>query len=238
MNNLVKSVKSLKVYEWLMVVVMVVIAARAMVLAFIDPASSSNPPWLTVVNFVSAICGIFCVFLCAKACVSNFVFAIVNTVVYAIFLWYHRIFGTFWLETLFYFPMNIVSWIAWARRRDDVQPELTKSRKMTPWNWVMAICLLVLITLITHRGLVAANGSVPWLDAMTVAIGIVATILEMKRYREQYILWNITNVIALILYTVHFDPVYLTKKSIYMVMSLIGLYNWYKLNKNRNAENV
>ena len=50
------------------------------------PEVSKNPAWLTVINFVSAICGIFCVFLTAKASISNFVFAVINTFVYAVYL--------------------------------------------------------------------------------------------------------------------------------------------------------
>jgi len=34
----------------------------------------------------------------------------------------------------------------------------------------------------------------------------------------------------------HFDPVYLTKKSIYLIMAIIGLINWVKLSK-MNAAN-
>jgi len=49
-------------------------------------------------------------------------------------------------------------------------------------------------------------------------------------------LWIITDIIAVAMYIVHFDPVYLTKKSIYLIMAVIGLYNWIKLNK-RNVAN-
>jgi nicotinamide mononucleotide transporter len=35
----------------------------------------------------------------------------------------------------------------------------------------------------------------------------------------------------------HLDSVYLTKKSIYLVMAVIGLINWIRLNKDRNKSN-
>ena len=86
-QNLGKSFRSLKWYEWLMAAVMIAIAVYAMVQAFTEPSEGGNPPWLTVVNFVSAIAGIFCVFFCAKASVSNFAFGLINTVVYIVYLW-------------------------------------------------------------------------------------------------------------------------------------------------------
>ena len=41
-----------------MIAVMVAIAAQAVHAAFADPLGSKNPDWLTVINFVSAVCGI------------------------------------------------------------------------------------------------------------------------------------------------------------------------------------
>ena len=56
----------------------------------------------------------------------------------------------------------------------------------------------------------------------------------MFRYKEQYVWWIITDIIAVAMYIIHFDAVYLTKKSIYLIMAIIGLINWTKLNKERN----
>ena len=97
--------------------------------------------------------------------------------------------------------------------------------------------IVLAVMFVTHAILVKVHGNVAWLDAATVAIGIIATLLEMRRYSEQYILWLITDVIAVAMYIVQFDSVYLTKKSIYLIMAIIGLYNWRKLNKERNALN-
>ena len=236
MSNLKKSFQSMKWYEWLMAGIMVLIAAYAMVSAFADPSSSSNPPWLTVLNFISAVCGVVCIFFCAKANISNFAFGLVNTVVYTIYLWYWHIWGTMCLEMFFYFPVNIISWIIWARHRDNFELEKTKAKKLTYAQDAAVGAVVIVSTIIYHAILVRVGGNVAWLDAATVAIGIIATILEMLRYREQYVLWLITDVVAVAMFIQHFDPVYLTKKSIYLIMAVIGLINWCKLQK-RNYVN-
>ena len=46
------------------------------------------------------------------------------------------------------------------------------------------------------------------------------------------------DVIQVLMYVAHFDIVYLTKKSIYLIMAIIGIINWMKLNKERNKENI
>ena len=235
--NLKKSFKDMKWYEWLMAAIMVAIAAYAMISAFVDPSSSSNPPWLTVLNFISAVCGVVCIFFCAKANISNFAFGLVNTVVYAVYLAYWHIWGTMCLEIFFYFPINILSWIVWARHRDIYENEKTMAKKLTARQDVFVGVLVIASTVVYHAILVRVGGNVAWLDAATVAIGIIATILEMLRFREQYVLWLITDVVAVAMFIQHFDPVYLTKKSIYLIMAVIGLINWCKLQK-RNIRNA
>ena len=236
MNNLKKSLRAMKWYEWVMAAVMIVIAAHAMVTSFTNPSPTGNPPWLAVINFVSAIAGVFCIFLCAKASISNFAFAVVNTVAYIVYLAYWKIYGTMFLEIFFYFPINFISWYLWSKHRDDTQEELTKSRKLTAWQNVLVTAVIVVSGIVYHAILVSIGGNVAWLDAFTLSIGIIAVILEMFRFREQYVWWIITDIIAVAMYIVHFDPVYLTKKSIYLIMALIGLYNWAKLNR-RNRTN-
>ncbi|MBQ3827939.1 MAG: nicotinamide mononucleotide transporter [Prevotella sp.] len=230
-------IKNLTWYEWIMAAVMIGIAGYVMLSSFLEPSSSDNPTWLTVVNFVSAVAGVFCIFLTAKAHISNFVFGIVNTISYMIYLAYWQIYGTFLLEMLVYLPVSIISWVMWVRHRDRKDRALTKSKKMPKYAILLLAGIVAVSGLIYGKILEGLGDPVPMLDAYTVAIGLVAISLELLRYREQYILWLITDVIAVAMFMVHFDPVYLTKKMIYLIMAFVGLYNWCKLARERNPEN-
>ncbi len=236
MGNIIKSFKQLKWYEILMIVIMVAIAGLAVYNAIVDP-TGKTPLWLAIVNFISAIAGIVCIFFCAKANISNFIFGAVNTITYAIYLYVSKIYGTFALEVLFYLPVNFISWYIWAKHRDEVLTEKTKSKRLTRVQNIVTTILIVAGGLVYHMILVRLGGEVAWLDAFTLSIGIVAVLLEMFRFKEQYVWWIITDIIAVLIYIVHFDPVYLTKKTIYLIMAVIGLINWHKLNKERNKEN-
>lgn len=236
-ENLNKSFQELRWYEYIMGAVMIFIAARAMVLGFTTGSADGNPAWLTVINFISAVCGVICIFFTAKANISNFLFATVNTIVYAVYLVYWHIWGTAALEILFYIPMNLISWYFWAKHRDEVITQKTKARKLTLLQNAICTILVVGSAVIYHMILVKFGGEVAWFDAFTLSIGIIATILELFRFREQYVWWIITDIVSVGMYIAHFDAVYLTKRSIYLIMAVIGLYNWAKLNKERNVEN-
>ena len=258
-ERMLKSIKALKWYEWVMIVIMIAVATFSVVTSFmgynpITQKPDTNPNWLAIINFVSAIAGIMCIFLCAKASISNFVFAIINTVVYIIYLIYWKVWATAGLEIIVYFPMNIISWIIWARHRDIGENDhLTKSRKLNWWQNTLVALAIASLTVLSHFTLESLTGSswanigeawelrevFTWLDAATFSIGIVAVLLECFRYREQYVWWLITDVVAVAMYIVKtpFDPVYLTKKTIYLIMAFIGLYNWIKLQRFNNKEN-
>jgi len=271
LTRLKRSFQSLKWYEWVMIAIMTIVAAFSVVTSFmgfnpITGKTDYNPSWLAIVNFVSALAGIICIFFCAKASVSNFIFGIVNTFVYIVYLVYWGFLapeslrwatqGTLVLETVVYMPVNFISWIIWARHRDAGanKDHLTKSKKLTWWQNVIVTLAIAGVTILTRFILMDVLGLKAWaklttepvlfelgswLDAATFAIGIVAVMLEMFRYREQYVWWLITDVVAVVLYSIKtpFDPVYLTKKTIYLIMAVVGLINWIKLQKTDNPVN-
>ena len=235
-KRLGRSFRALKWYEWAMAAGMILIAVRAMVLAFRDPSADGNPPWLAVVNFVSALAGVFCVFFCAKASVSTHAFGLVNTAAYIVYLRHWQIWGTFLLELLVYLPMGVIGWIHWARHRDREQDELAAARRLAGWQNALAAAAVIAGTFLCRAVLEKAGGTVVLWDAATVAIGVTATVLQTLRYREQYAWWLVTDVVAVVMYIEHFDPVYLAKKSIYLIVAVIGLVNWIRLSR-RNEGN-
>lgn len=238
LNNLRRSFRDLKWYEWLMAAIMVAVAGYTMAMAFIDPGSTQNPGWLTVINFVSAIAGILCIFFTAKASISCCIFGIINTLAYVVFLAYWEIYGTMCLEVFIYLPFGIIQWLVWVRHRDSELTEKTLTRRLTYKQDLILAIIVATSGIVYYCILDAVGGTVPLLDAYTVAIGIVAVALSAFRYREQYILWLITDVVAVAMYIEFFDPVYLTKKSIYLIMAFVGMATWWKLNRERNAENA
>lgn len=245
MRKIGRAFRSLKWYEVIMCVVMLGISIYYAILP-----QEGTPQWLAVINFVSGLCGVVCVFFCAKANRMNFPFAVVNTVVFMIYLAYFGIWATFWLEALVYFPMNIISWVKWYRHQDDTDNLLAKSKKLTAKQHIWVAMIIVALTVLVHFALSIVAGDtwmrfavkygwsvtpMKWLDSAIFAIGIVAVVLEALRFAEQYIWWLITDVIAVAQYVLKGDPVYTAKKTIYLIEAFIGLKNWNTLAKRNRA---
>ena len=60
---------------------------------------------------------------------------------FAVIFW-----ATFWLETLVYFPMNIISWVKWYQHKDEDDALLAKSRKLTAWQHVLVTGIIIALT--------------------------------------------------------------------------------------------
>ena len=133
--------------------------------------------------------------------------------------------------------MNFVSWYFWAKHRDQEYTQKTKARRLNGWQNLLSVFVVVGSAVLYHAILVRLGGEVAWFDAFTLSIGIVATVLELFRFREQYAWWIITDIVSVGMYIAHFDAVYLTKRSIYLIMAVIGLLNWNRLHRERNTEN-
>ena len=241
MRKILTALKSLKWYETIMCIIMIVIA----VYYAIQP-DEVTPQWLAIINLISGICGVICVFLTAKANRMNFPFAVINTTVFMIYLFYFGIWATFYLELIVYFPMNIISWYKWHQHKDEEDELLAKSKKLTLLQNLIVVAGIAAIDVFVHYLLSDLAGdtwmrfakdfgwNIPvmqWLDSTIFAIGIVAVVLEMLRYTEQYVWWLVTDVVAVAQYAIKRDPVYTTKKAIYLVEAVIGLKNWNELSK-------
>ena len=237
--------RSLKWYEIIMCLIMLGIS----IYYAIQP-QEDTPQWLAVINFISGLCGILCVFFTAKANRMNFPFAIVNTTVFMIYLYYFGIWATFWLEAAVYFPLNIISWIKWYQHKDEDDKLLAKSKTLTPMQHLLVTAIIVALTALVFFTLSSVAGDtwmkfadkfgwnvtvMQWLDSAIFAIGITASVLEALRYKEQYNWWLITDVIAVAQYVLKKDPVYTTKKAIYLVEAFVGMKNWHTLSKKNTT---
>lgn len=227
-SNLKQTFRSLKWYEVAMMAVMMAVAAEQLAESLASP-EAHNPAWLAAVNFASALCGVICIFFTAKASVSACVFGIANTVAYAVYLAYWHVYGTLCLEMLVYLPVSVGQWVIWARHRDRMEARLTAVRRLDADGLLLAFFCVASGTIIYRMVLDHFGGSAALWDSLTVSIGVVAVTLSMLRYREQYILWLVTDVVAVAMFVELQDPVYLVKKSIYLIMAFVGLRNWWSL---------
>lgn len=187
----------------------------------------SEDNWL---NFLVFISGILCVVLAAKGSIWNYVIGTVNTVTYAYVAYNNGLFGELGLYILFFLPMNIVGYFMWKNHiKDDIVKMKTLNLKSI--LFVFLTTLLGCAFLGYFLSTINTQNS-PYLDGMSTIISIVATILMILRYKEQwllYIILNITTIIIWIIRTLDGSEsgiMMIVMWSAFLMNAIYGYYNW------------
>jgi len=84
------------------------------------------------------------------------------------------------------------------------------------------------------------KGSLPFIDSTSTVLSIIAMILMVRLYMEQWILWIIVDVVSIIMWVVVLmkggnDIAILIMWTAYLVNAVYGLVNWIKLYKAQGA---
>lgn len=75
------------------------------------------------------------------------------------------------------------------------------------------------------------GGRHPLLDSASTIISIIANMLMVLRYREQWLLWIVIDIITVVMWLKVQDYIMVTMWAVYLVNAFYGYYNWSKIAK-------
>ena len=189
---------------------------------------------------ISGITGILGVVLAAKGKVSTYIFATVNVAIYAFLTFQNHLYGEFMLNAFYYIPMNFIGFYLWSRHKDNESGEV-EGKKLTGKQTVIMFVIVAAVVLVYWQILSRIGGQLALIDAMSTVFSVVALIMQVARYAEQWLLWIIVNVVSVVMWLLLIgkDSSAVTMVVMwvaYLFNSVYGYYNWRKL-AARNVEN-
>lgn len=191
----------------------------------------------SLLGLISSLTGMMCVVLVAKGKIANYYFGIVQTATYAYISYTYSLFGEAMLNGLFYLPVQFIGIYMWSQNRtpQSMKGEDVKIKRLTVLGWVYVIGIAVIGSLLYAQLLHAIGGQAVRLDSAAVVLSILAQILMLKRYAEQWALWIAVNVLSISLWVVTLitqggnDINMVVMWSAFLLNSIYGYYNWTKL---------
>jgi nicotinamide mononucleotide transporter len=192
--------------------------------------------WYILLSSVSAVCGIFCVVLCAAGKRVQYYWGFVNIAAYIVIAWVNRYYGEVMLNALYYLPTQFVGMYFWKKHYNK-QSETVKAKKMRLPIVIISLVVTGLCIWGYRSVLVWLGGNATWLDSASTAFALIANLLMVMRYREQWILWIVVDIIAVIMWIIAGDPIQTVMWAIYLLNAFYGLYMWSKMNKTENVFN-
>lgn len=188
---------------------------------------------------ISGITGILGVVLAAKGKVSTYLFATINVAIYAWLTFNNHLYGEFMLNAFYYIPMNFVGFYLWSRHKDEESGDV-EGKTLTMKQLVILLITVAVVVVVYWQILSHIGGQLALIDAMSTVFSVVALIMQVARYAEQWLLWIIVNVVSVVMWGLLLgkDPSAVTMVVMwvaYLFNSVYGYINWKKLAK-KNTE--
>ena len=170
--------------------------------------------------------------LCGMGKVSNYFFGTINVLLYAIVAWNAKYYGDVMLNLFYYFPTNMIGWVAWIKHMDKEKNEVYKKR-MTWKQDVMLAFISVVGVLGYSYVLKLLGGNLPMVDSMSTVFSVIAQILMIKRFMEQWIIWIVVDIVSVIMWIAAFfnggeSIAVLIMWSVFLVNAVIMFVKWLK----------
>jgi nicotinamide mononucleotide transporter len=111
------------------------------------------------------------------------------------------------------------------------------AKKFKSWHWVATVVITIATTFILgYFGDNILGSTLSYLDALTVALSVIAQLLMVWRYREQWIIWIVIDVSSLIMFIILGQWSMVAMYTAWTANAIYGWYNWSKLNKMQNMK--
>lgn len=192
--------------------------------------SATGTKWLEwqslVVNWLvspaSAITGVLCVVLSAKGKLSNWIWGLVNSVLYGAVAWISGYYGDWLINWFFFIPTQFLILVIW---KGNLRKHSTIVRMKRLGLWIFPLLAIAgLVTFEFARFLVSVDSFFtdalkrnsfvyanfdrlsgwsllgPVLDSSTVVLQLVAQFLMIAMFAEQWIFWILTNVVTIVIW--------------------------------------
>lgn len=213
-------------FEWAMVLAVIGFTT------YFSIINTTNTALYLIIDAIAAISGILCVVLCAKGKKSQYIWGLLNVVGYVIIAWINKYYGEVMLNALYYLPSQFIGYYLWNKHTNKETNDV-EGNKLNLTKSILLVVICTIGILLYKLVLDALGGQGTLLDSASTTISIFANLLMMLRYREQWLLWIIIDIVTVIMWILAGDLIMVTMWSVYLVNAFYGYYNWTKISKER-----
>lgn len=157
----------------------------------------------TAMGIISATTGVACVVCTGKGKLSAYIFGMVNTLLYAIIAYKAQFYGEVMLNVIYYFPMQFYGIYVWSKHMNAETHEVEKKEMKFKGKLILGASVLG-ATIGYGYLLKLMGGALPYIDALSTVVSVVAMIVSIKMYAEQWILWIIVDIVTVIMWAIAF----------------------------------
>lgn len=158
----------------------------------------------TLMGIISATTGVACVVCTGKGKLSAYIFGVVNCVLYAIISYKAKLYGETMLNVFYYIPMQFVGFYIWSK---NMNKETHEVKKIHMKNHTRVLWLFVMIGATVGYGFILKKlgDAMPFVDSFTTVSSVVAMIVSVKMYSEQWWIWILVDIFSVYMWWTNFS---------------------------------
>ena len=194
-----------------------------------------------VCTVIATVTGMFNLLLVAKGKILNYFFALISNLAYAYVCYKQGIYGQFLLFAFWFFPMQFYGFYVWTKPHNtNENNDIVTNRLNNYQKIILVIGILIASSAYGYfilRGYFSQQvGLIP--DSLTGVVSVVAIVLMVKAYVEQWVLWIVINILSTVIWCQQYlsgdggGVAFLVMWVIYLINSIYGYINWKKLNSS------
>lgn len=174
--------------------------------------------------FVSGIAGIISVVQCSQRRMPFYFWGFLQIATFSIICYQEHLYGKLF-ENAFYVCTMIWGIFIWNKNKSE---DLVNPRKLDLYLWLNIITKLVLGSVVSVVVLNRIGGSNPMLDGITTMTAIIAQLLMVFRYREQWIFWLVVDLLCFSLFLGQKNYCMAAQYAFWSVNCVYGFFKWSK----------
>ncbi|MCF0190853.1 MAG: nicotinamide mononucleotide transporter [Marinilabiliaceae bacterium] len=184
----------------------------------------------TSLRIICGACGAISVVLAGKGKLSCYLFGTAQRLIYAYIAYGAMYYGEVMLNVLYFFPLEFYGVYEWYRHMNYETHEVKKRRMSVSQRWIV-VGVVIVATIVYGIFLKYLNGKLPYVDSLSTIVSIVAMIVTIKMYMEQWLLWMFINAVTVgmwiyDIYTGGQNIAILLMWSVYLINSVIMFFKW------------
>jgi len=156
----------------------------------------------TVWGIISAVTGVLYTLLAGKGKLLAYVFGLVNCILYAWISFGVKLYGETILNAFYYLPMMFVGFFSWKKNMDG---QSVKKRHMTQRGRLWLVAAIAVFTVGFGLVLRYMGDALPFVDSFTTVSSVIAMIVSVQRYSEQWWIWLGVNALSVYMWWTRFD---------------------------------
>lgn len=183
-------------------------------------------------GIISAVTGVLYTMLAGKGKLSAYLFGTVNCVLYAGISFDAGLYGETILNAFYYLPMMFVGFFAWKKNMDSGTNEV-KKRHMSAMGRLWLTISITAATAAFGFVLKYMGDALPFVDSFTTVASVIAMIVSVKRFSEQWWIWLAVNVLSVYMWWTRFaagvdSMATLVMWLVYLINGIVILIKWEK----------